>query len=236
MERHSFTMSLLALPKFVKYMDATINHIHTFPTAVNYNVKDTHGVLQRYGLENEDCLQFCGGIPRADLMFINVSISSATQNTLQVAVDTDWYQAFRTINYISRRISNDNLRVYHKEEGVGTALFLNQVIFAREYGFRKLSAFAMERDMGERVEGYYRWARLGYQMTDRNDLDDFSNLMKYAPFPAKTLSELVLDDAGYAFWREQGFDWTGEFLLKDGSPSMNHLEKYLALKGINVLL
>jgi hypothetical protein len=81
------------------------------------------------------------------------------------------------------------------------------VVFARQLGFRKLAVYAMEYDMGERIDGYYRWARLGYEMTDRNDLEDFAELMRYCPVPAKTLSELVLTEAGYDFWKVQGFDW-----------------------------
>lgn len=217
-------------------MAESLNHIRTSTAPIAYTVRDGHQVMGRFDLQPEDLLQLCGGVPRSDLLFVHVNITSITENTLTVAIDTDHYQTFRTINFASRRISNDQMRVFTKGEHIGTSLFLNQVVFARQREFRKLAVYAMEYDMDERVDGYYRWARLGYEMTDRNDLEDFAGLMRYSPVPAKTLSELVLTDAGYAFWKEQGFDWTGEFLLADDSPSMRHLRQYLELKGIAISL
>ena len=73
-------------------------------------------------------------------------------------------------------------------------------------------------------------------MTDRNDLEDFADLMRYFPRPVTNVGELVLSEDGYAFWKNQGFTWTGEFLLADDSLSMNHLQHYLALKKIDFIL
>jgi hypothetical protein len=110
------------------------------------------------------------------------------------------------------------------------------VRFARKLGFRKLSTTALEWDGYERWDGYYRWARLGYQMADRNDLEDFEDLMRYFPRPIANLCELVSCDDGYAFWKNHGFTWTGEFLLADDSASMKYLRRYLTLKQIDFIL
>jgi len=110
------------------------------------------------------------------------------------------------------------------------------VISARQQGFHKLNTTALEWDGHQRRDGYYRWARLGYQMTDPSDLNDFTNLLRYFPRPIKSLGELVLSEDGYAFWKNQGFTWTGQFLLADNSPSMTHLRHYLTLKKIEITL
>jgi hypothetical protein len=121
-------------------------------------------------------------------------------------------------------------------EYLGTCLFLNQVSYARKLSFIKLNTTALEWDGTERWDGYYRWARLGYQIIDRNDLEDFADLMRFFPRPETSVGELVLSEEGYTFWKSQGFTWTGEFLLTDDSPSMNHLRHYLGLKQINFTL
>lgn len=217
-------------------MYTVTNHLTACATIAAYDIRDFHGVMDRFGLKPEDLLELCGGIPIPDLQFLHVTIDSASEHTLRVAVASDRYSAFRTINFSSKRIFNDTIRVFTKGEHIGTSLFINQVVVARQLGFRRLTVFAADYDVDERIDGYYRWARLGYQMTDRNDLEDFVDLMRYCPSPAKTLSELVLTESGYAFWKEQGFAWNGEFLLADGSPSMVHLQQYLEIKGIVILL
>lgn len=217
-------------------MPTEINFIETLNCTINYDVRDGHGVLQRYAVDQENILLLCGGIPSRDLLFVTVVITSISENALTVSVDTNLYYVFRTINFESGRISNDKMRVYDKGQYIGTSLFLNQVFFARQFGFIKLSTTALEWDGQERWDGYYLWARLGYQMTNRNDLEDFADLVRYFPRPVTNIGELVLTEDGYTFWKNQGFTWTGEFLLADDSPSMNHLRRYLALKQIDFIL
>lgn len=217
-------------------MPIEINFIETIDCTIDYDIRDGHGVLQRFSVAPEDILLLCGGVPSRDITFLHVVITSSTENTLTASVNTDIYQVFRTINFGSRRISNDKMLVYDKDHHIGTSLFLNQVYFARQLGFIKLSTTALEWDGQERWDGYYRWARLGYQMTDRNDLEDFADLMRYFPRPVTNVGELVLSEDGYAFWKNHGFTWTGEFLLADDSPGMNHLQYYLALKKIDFIL
>ena len=86
---------------------------------------------------------------------------------------------------------------YDKGQRIGTGLFLNQVFFARQFDFIQLSTTALEWDGEERWDGYYRWARLGYQMTDRNDLKDFADLVRYFPRPVANVGELVLSENGF---------------------------------------
>ncbi|HEY4060939.1 MAG TPA: hypothetical protein VGM30_03520 [Puia sp.] len=163
-------------------MPIELNYINSNCT-VDYDVRDGHGILQKYSVTRENILLLCGGVPSRDLSFVHVMITSSTENAMIVSVHTDLYQVFRTINFEFGIIFNDKMLVYNKEQCIGTSLFLNQVSFARQFGFIKLSTTALEWDGQERWDGYYRWARLGYQMTDRNDLEDFADLVRYFPRP-----------------------------------------------------
>jgi hypothetical protein len=208
------------------------NYISKIDCAIDYDIKDGHGVLPRYRIDPADVLQLCGGIPSKDVVFIHMEIISVTDMALNAIIHTDLYHVYRTINFGLKRISNDEMRVYEKEKHLGTNLFLNQVSFARKLGFINLTTTALEWDGHERCDGYYRWARLGYQMTDRNDLEDLRDLMRFFSRTETNLSQLVLTETGYSFWKDQGFTWTGKFDLADDSPCMSHLRQYLTLKQI----
>ena len=214
-------------------MPVETNYITSITCTIEYSIQDGHGVLERYSLTPPDLVELCGGVPSRDVLFVCVDMVSSTDMSMTVSVATDLYQVFRTVNFSLKRISNDKMRVYWKGRHLGTSLFLNQVRFARKLGFRKLSTTALEWDGYERWDGFYRWARLGYQMTDRNDLEDFEDLMRYFPRAVANLNELVLSDDGFEFWKNQGFTWTGEFLLADDSVSMKYLRCYLILKKID---
>ena len=190
-------------------MSTRLNYISDTDCAMTYDIRDSHGVLLRY------------------------NITSSSERTVTVTVASDLYFVFRTINFDLKIIFNDKMRVYQKGQHIGTTLFLNQVAFARRLGFVKLKVTAIDHDGTERVDGYYRWARLGYQMTDRNDLEDFAEQMRQLSRPEQTPGELVLSEDGYRLWKLIGQTWTGEFRLADNSLSMIHLKKYLKLKGID---
>jgi hypothetical protein len=214
-------------------MAVLLNDIGNSDSIPGYEVKDSHRVLQRYGFTKEDVLQLCGGIPTEEQMFTNVSITSSTEHTVVASVDSNLYSAVRTINFQSKVIYNDYIRVFSPGQHVGTTLFLRQVLSARRHGFIKLKATAIDYDGSERADGYYRWARLGYQMTDRNDLEDFAAQMLRLSRPEQTVGELVLSESGYTLWKLIGQTWIGEFRLADDSPSMRHLLEYLEIKGID---
>ena len=209
------------------------NFIGAIECAIGWEVRDNHHVLEHFGVTREDVLQLCGGVPAREVLFVNVEIISSSDYTVIASVQTNLYQVFRTINFDSKEIFNDKMRVFDKEQHLGTSLFLNQVAYARQLRFIRLNTTALEWDGNERWDGYYRWARLGYQMTDRNDLEDFNDLKRYFSHPVENLSEMVLLEDGYAFWINQGFTWVGEFLLAADSPSMEHLRRYLTMKKID---
>ncbi|HEV2479303.1 MAG TPA: hypothetical protein VGS79_06555 [Puia sp.] len=217
-------------------MSARLNHIADCDCAITYDIRDNHGVLLRYKVTRQDVLEICGGIPIRSQLYANVAITSTSEHTITVCVASDLYFVFRTINFNLKIIFNDKMRVYQKGQHIGTSLFLNQVAFARKLGFVKLKVTAIDYDGMEKADGYYRWARLGYQMTDGNDVKDFADQMRSLSRPERTLSELVLSEHGYQIWKVIGQTWTGKFRLVDDSPSMLHLQQYLKIKGIDFKL
>lgn len=214
-------------------MPVALNYIYNTDCAIAYDIRDSHGVMLRYNITGIDLLGICGGIPDPNQLFANVTIISSSDHTVTVCVTSDLYFVFRTINFNLKIIFNDKMRVYAREQHIGTTLFLNQVAVARKLGFVKLKVIAIDYDGAERADGYYRWARLGYQMTDWNDIEDFVQQMRVLSRPERTLSELVLHDEGYELWKLIGETWVGEFRLADNSPSMLHLHEYLKRKGID---
>jgi len=129
------------------------NFIGVIECAIAWEVRDNHYVLDRYSITREDVLQLCGGIPAREVLFVNVEITSSTAYTVTVNVQTDLYRVFRTINFDSKELFNDKMRVFNKEQHIGTSLFLNQVAYARQLGFIRLSTTALEWDGIERWDG-----------------------------------------------------------------------------------
>ena len=212
-----------------------INFIDEDICQINDTVNDIHGVMTKYGHGLKGIINLCGGVPSKRILFIHVDIQSVSNDTLVIQIITDLYRLHRTINFSLRTIFNDKMVVFNKYAHIGTSLFLNQVKHARLANFRKLSTTAVAPDGIDDWDGYYRWARLGYQMNDWDDMEDLQSMLRYFPRAVKDLSELVLSEDGYSFWKLNGFTWTGEFILINGSKSMIHLEKYLQLKQINFI-
>jgi len=200
---------------------------------INDSIHDVYSVMANYTVSLKDVMNLCGGVPSRQILFIHINIKSVSEDTLQILTKTNSYYLHRTINFRLGVIFNDKMVVYEKDNHIGTSLFLNQVKYARLANFRKLATTAVAPDGIDEWDGYYRWARLGYQMNDRNDIEDLLEMLRYFPHPVKDLSELVLSESGYKFWKENGFTWTGDFDLRDESKSMLHLEKYLKLKQID---
>ena len=129
------------------------------------------------------------------------------------------------------------MRVYTPGNHIGKALFINQMKSAMALKFKAISAFAQCNSGDEDDwEGYVFWAKIGFMMTDYDDIMDFEDMMKYYPNSKETLGELVLTEDGCDYWRRDGFGWQGKFYLWDNSPSMHQLKTYLNLKGLMWML
>jgi hypothetical protein len=118
-----------------------------------------------------------------------------------------------------------------KGQGKGSEIFSNQVKSFKEKGFKKLLTTAAKSDV---YNGYYTWARLGYDMSDdwhKNALKDVLEDSKIKDFKnIESLPELMSFQKGRDFWKKNGFKFEGEFDLSDNSQSMFILNKYMEEK------
>ena len=202
-------------------------------------------IIATFGFSENDVIQLCGGIPSADISNMKVAFLGKSKHVIRVEIDCDLYFIQQTIDFNLKIISNDLMHAKSEDNNIVTSLFLSQVKQARKMGFTALYAQAQSREYDTGIEsieweGYFRWARLGYQMYLPEDIKRFNLILKNAtpPRPEVTLSGLVLsdkDDQGYEFWKklQSNFTWSAKFELADGSESMNHLLTFLKKKKIS---
>lgn len=110
--------------------------------------------------------------------------------------------------------------------GMGTRVFADQVRAAQRLGISHIETMAV-RDAG--YNGYYTWARLGY------NADIPSRLVSRLPpslAGARTLHDLMRTPEGRTWWKVNGITTDMTFDLTPGSDSMQMLEAYLRGRGI----
>ena len=109
--------------------------------------------------------------------------------------------------------------------GAGIKAFVAQIQTYRRAGYNTVRTVAARIDGS--YNGYYTWARFGFDgdLTSRF----WQNKLRRAGLGQITkVSELMENEAGRAWWRENGDTIEMEFDTRDGSYSMNVLELYLA--------
>ncbi len=123
-------------------------------------------------------------------------------------------------------MENDFFKTHDNGKGLGAKLFADQVDRCREAGIERIETVAA-RGSGEYV-GYKVWPKLGYD----GKLSDsaLSELPKQFQ-SAKTIQELYRMPGGVDAWDKFGQSIHLMFDLRDGSQSMERLNKYLAAKA-----
>jgi len=108
----------------------------------------------------------------------------------------------------------------YRGSGIGADIFSQQVQEASAAGFSKIKTDA-SRQPG--YNGYYTWARLGYDGPIPKSVRD--------KFPGVSrVSELMRTPEGRSAWKEHGDTFAGEFDLKPGSQSRRVLDAYMKAK------
>jgi hypothetical protein len=116
-------------------------------------------------------------------------------------------------------------------KGLGTRIFATQVSQAMKLGVKWIETYAAGA-RGESLNGYYTWARLGYdgpipsylKVKTRYALGDH----------VQTIQDVMRTPGGAAWWKDNGNSWEGKFHLDPFSDSPKILNDYLAAKGIRV--
>ncbi len=148
-------------------------------------------------------------------------------------INTDQYEIARNMDFQLGRIDNNYMHVENKGKGIGTNLFLNQLLTARKHGFKRLYmvAFAPSDDLA--WYGYYFWANMGFENSDVAEYRDWARAMGREEI---TLSELMQSESGRELWKKTGFTWIGNFYLSKGHPCLSYLRMHLQRKGIDLNL
>lgn len=101
-------------------------------------------------------------------------------------------------------------------KGYGTSFFLQQVEVAQRLGLREIQAYAAR---GSDYNGYYTWARLGYDGPLPEDLQTLTGL--------RTILELMRTKEMQELWRKEGEGFEATFDLRPGSESLKRLAEYV---------
>jgi len=126
--------------------------------------------------------------------------------------------SLRYIDMDAKKIENSEFNVAKRAQGKGIGLdvFSRQVDEARAYGFERLTTFASG---GGNNNGYYTWARFGY------DGDVIGPDGKHT-----LVSKIMAQPRGAEWWMENGKGFQATFHLDSGSTSMRVLREYQRLK------
>ena len=170
----------------------------------------------------EEVAAVAGAIDDAEVE-INV-----TQSRIYVDIKHPKYEASRIIGMAG--VHNSSFEVKGKRGGgVGTTVFASQVKHAAAMGLESISTEAVGSSGDPDYNGYYTWARLGYDA--RLDTTSVSMGRLRANFPdAEKISDLMKTPEGRTYWKENGGGFSGIFDLREGSQSRKVLDAYVAAK------
>lgn len=163
----------------------------------------------------------------------DISISEYDQDRIIVTVTSDALTYTRVINTKEKTIYNDLMLItdgFYKGYGIGSKHFINQAESAAKEGYKAIHA-SLERADGLRASnGYYTFARLGYQPPK----DFLLSITKGTQYEGLPLYKILATKDGRNWWREKGDSFKGRFDLHENSISMLTLREYAKAKGIKI--
>lgn len=138
----------------------------------------------------------------------------------------------RLLNFDEKKVTNEEFLLdvdLEKGKGIGSDIFINQVEQFKKLGFKTMETMACRKD--ESQNGYYTWARLGYDISQPSKShEEFLNTVKDSDNKqikdSKSLHELMSFKEGRDFWKKYGFTFLGIFDLNDKSDSIKILKAY----------
>ncbi len=140
------------------------------------------------------------------------------------------FEFSRRYNTETKAIENRFIEIENgsRFKGKGAFIFNKQVEQSSLAGYKKIRTVA-KKSSG--ANGYYTWARLGYKPdTGYNPLkmgETISNFNSKNSVDVKSFEELMSTKSGQQHWKENGFEFKGEFDLTPGSYSRNTLKNYI---------
>lgn len=137
------------------------------------------------------------------------------------------YHMQRTfINGKVKRVENSQFFCEKPGSGFGARVLHTQVNECAKQGYSKITTFAAGSP-GSRFNGYYTWARLGYdqELSGISGLND--NVLSIS---RGRVSDLMHGPGGRSAWKQFGRQFEGEFDLTEGSTSRQVLDAYVKEK------
>jgi SPP1 gp7 family putative phage head morphogenesis protein len=132
--------------------------------------------------------------------------------------------------------ANGELNVRNKGRGLGTKIFSEQVSALVDAGFDRITCWATK---GTEFNGYYTWARLGYDgkipQTTSSSLARDKGLPKELRYP-ETVHDLISRPGGMDAWSQHGDTFSATFDLNKGSNSRKILDAYITEKSKSVVI
>jgi hypothetical protein len=129
-------------------------------------------------------------------------------------------------------IENSFLSVEASQQGngIGTKMFVTEVDQAAALGVSKITTDAAQ---GMGFNGYYTWARLGYD----KPLHSYSRKPEWAPDVSSMIDLMAIPatadhPSGASWWKANGREWSATFDLTPGSRSLQILHAYADARGI----
>lgn len=156
---------------------------------------------------------------------------------LSSGVSYNKVESSRMFDFVNMTITNLSLTIAEemRGQGIGTQMFSKQVEEAAANGFKSIDAYAAGKDYSggnSDYNGYYTWARLGFDsgLQDIGTKEDQETIKKSFP-RAKKVSDLMKTKKGREFWKDKGVSFLGKFDLSKGSQSRKVLESYVKSKS-----
>lgn len=144
----------------------------------------------------------------------------------------------RYINHNDKSINNEYFVINEgsKYKGKGAEIFKRQVDNATREGYKEITTQAAGSAGNTKYNGYYTWARLGYQPTRSaqaaGEIDEIvEEFNRQEQTNLRNFKELLGTKSGQTFWKQEGFAFDGVFDLKPGSYSQTTLQNYIDEKG-----
>ena len=162
----------------------------------------------------------------------NLLIDHKRDGTIDVRISNEGLSMQRIINKDKGVVKNEYFEILDNSryKGRGYKIFESQVNEMRKSNFKKIQVYAAGDIRNPRYNGYYTWARFGYQPDNAARWVERVNTNNGTQF--KSWYEMMNTETGQRLWKQVGSGWSGEFDLKNGSLSMKTWNNYLKYRKL----
>ena len=199
---------------------------------LNFNISDEAGLMKKYNLTEKDVLALSGGIPMKGLSIKEVRIRSyGSDSSLYVYINSNDIEQRRNLDFEKKTIKNELFSIKNKDikginQGIGANMLLNQIEAAKKHEFKNIKTEAY-KDKDGKWNGYYTWARYGYDFENK---EIFSSFAKENGRKEKSIIELMSTEEGRTFWRKKGVTFDAIFDVNNNNQ-INILTNYINEKN-----